>query len=127
MVLGNRYDFITVVSNGANWWITGANRLPGNANYHEGSGLFQPDLSQDLYMVSAWSGAVEVRLPDPAAANAVGRTVSVKKSDTGGNSVSVTATRVTGPDGESIPLTEKGHSVTAMSNGSAWQILARNP
>ncbi|MEI8393344.1 MAG: glycosyl hydrolase family 28-related protein [Rhodospirillaceae bacterium] len=127
VVLGNRYDFITVVSNGANWWITGANRLPGNANYHEGAGLFQPDLSQDLYMVSAWSGAVEVRLPDPAATNAVGRTVSVKKSDTSGNSVSVTATRVTGPDGESIPLTEKGHSVTAMSNGSAWQILARNP
>ena len=125
--LGNRYDFVTMVSNGANWWITGANRLPGNTLYRETAGLFQPDLAQDLYMVSAYAGSVEVRLPDPSAPQAVGRTVSVKKSDPSGNPVWVTATRVTGPDGEQILLDAQGHSLTAMSNGAAWQILARNP
>ena len=127
ITLANRYDFATVVSNGANWWLVASNRVPGNANYHETPGLFQPDLSQDLYMVSAWSGAVEVRLPDPSATNAVGRTVSVKKADSSGNLVTVTATRTTGPDGEAIALDAFGHSLTAMSNGAAWQILARNP
>ena len=127
IALGNRYDFATVVSNGANWWLVAANRQPGNANYYETPGLFQPDLGQDLYMVSAWSGAVEVRLPDPSATNAVGRTVSVKKSDSSANTVTVTASRTTGPDGAAIALTVFGHSLTAMSNGAAWQILARNP
>ena len=125
--LENRYDFVTMVSNGANWWITGANRLPGNTLYRETPGLFQPDLGQDLYVVSAWSGAVEVRLPDPSDPRAVGRTVSVKKADPSGNAVTVTAVRVTGPDAEAIPLAGQGHSLTAMSNGAAWQILARNP
>ncbi len=127
LALGNRYDTATVVSNGANWWIVTANRQPGNSLYYETPGLFQPDLSQDLYMVSAWGGAVEVRLPDPSAAGAVGRTVSVKKADVSANTVTVTATRTTGPDGEAIPLAAMGHSLTAMSNGAAWQILARNP
>ena len=127
LVLGNRYDFVTVVSNGANWWVVASNRVPGNCFYYQTPGVFQPDLSQDLYMVSAWSGAVEVRLPDPASANAVGRTVSVKKADVSGNTVTVTANRTTGPDGEAIALTAFGHSLTAMSNGAAWQILARNP
>ncbi|MEI6984976.1 MAG: glycosyl hydrolase family 28-related protein, partial [Rhodospirillaceae bacterium] len=98
VALGNRYDFITVISNGANWWITGGNRLPGNTFYRETPGLFLPDLNQELYVVSGYSGAVEVRLPDPSASHAVGRTVSIKKSDPTGNVVSVTAVRVTGPD-----------------------------
>ena len=33
-----------------------ANRVAGNACYYETPGLFQPDLGQDLYMVSAWGG-----------------------------------------------------------------------
>ena len=127
LVLGNRYDFVTVVSNGANWWVVAANRAPGNSQYSETPGLIIPDLSKDLYMVSAYGGAVEFRLPDPSSTNAVGQTVSVKKADSSANAVTVTATRTTGPDGEAIALTAMCHSLTAMSNGAAWQILARNP
>lgn len=127
VALGNRYDFVTLVSNGANWWIVAANSLPGNARFHEGSGLFEPDLNQSLYLVSAWSGDVEVRLPTPSAAHAVGRTVTVKKSDTSGHRVTVTAQGGGGPDSEPIPLTGQGHAVTAMSNGAGWHILGRNP
>ncbi|PWC34183.1 glycosyl hydrolase family 28-related protein [Azospirillum sp. TSO35-2] len=127
VALGNRYDLVTLVSNGAGWWIVAGNSLPGNAHYHEGSGLFEPDLNQQLYLVSAWTGAVEVLLPDPAAAHAVGRTVTVKKADTSGNRVTVTAAVGGGPDREAIALTGQGHAVTAMSNGAGWHILGRNP
>jgi len=126
-VLGSQYDFVTVISNGAAWWITNASRMPGNTQYHETAGLYQPDLARDFYAVSAWAGAVEVRLPTASAAHAVGRTVTVKKVDSSGNAVTVTASSGTGPDNEAIPLTAFGHAVTALSNGGSWYIVARNP
>jgi hypothetical protein len=127
VVLANRYDFVSVISNGAGWWITGANRLPGNSRYVEGLSLFEPDLDQELYLVSAWGGEVNVRLPMPWAAHAVGRTVTVKKADVSPHLVWVTAVDVTGPDAEAIPLSGRGHAVTVMSDGAGWQILGRNP
>lgn len=128
ITLGNRYDFVTVVSNGASWWITAGRDLPGNAHYHDTAGTYTPDLSQNLYTVSAFAGAVNVELPAPAAAHAVGRTVTIKKTDPSGNPVTVTQSGGgSGPDGEAIPLTETGHSLTVMSNGAAWHIIARNP
>ena len=125
--LGSRYDFVTVVSNGAAWWITAAHMVPGNAGFFEGGTLFEPELSRNFYLVSAYGGATEVRLPAPSATMAVGRTVTIKKSDVSANAVTVTQSGGGGPDGEAIVLSEKGHAVTAMSNGAAWHILARNP
>ncbi|WP_203096338.1 glycosyl hydrolase family 28-related protein [Skermanella rosea] len=125
--LGSRYDFVTVVSNGAAWWITAAHAVPGNAGFFEGGSLFEPDLARGFYLVSAYGGPTEVRLPAPSATLAVGRTVTIKKSDVSGNAVTVTQAGGGGPDGEAIALVEKGHAVTAMSNGAAWHILARNP
>ncbi len=126
-VLGNRFDFVTVVSNGANWWIVAGNTVPGNAHYHETPGVFTPSLNQSLYMVSAFAGAVEVRLPAPGGAHAVGRTLTIKKADQTANTVTVTKAGGGGPDNEAIPLTAFGHAVTVMSNGAGWQILGRNP
>ena len=54
--LGSRYDFVTVVSNGAAWWITAAHMVPGNAGFFEGGTLFEPDLSRNFYLVSAYGG-----------------------------------------------------------------------
>ena len=127
VILGSRYDFVTVVSNGAAWWIVAGNGLPGNAHYHEAAGLFEPDLSRALYLVSAFAGAVEVRLPAPGAAHAVGRTVTIKKSDQSSRAVTVTKQGGGGPDNEAIALTSFGHAVTVMSNGAGWHILGRNP
>ncbi|WP_029009194.1 glycosyl hydrolase family 28-related protein [Azospirillum halopraeferens] len=125
--LANRYDIVTVVSNGAAWWVVAGNTMPVNAHYHDRPGLFEPALTQNLYLVSAHSGAVEVRLPAPAAPHAVGRPVTVKKADQTGNPVTVTAAGGGGPDNETIPLTAYGHAVTVMSNGAGWHILGRNP
>ena len=124
--LGSRYDFVTVVSNGAGWWIVAGSSLPGNAAYHEAPGLFEPDLTRGLYLVSAWNGAVEVRLPAPSAPHAMGRTVTVKKADQSGRAVTVTKQGGGGPDNEAIPLTGYGHAVTVMSNGAGWHIVGRN-
>ena len=101
--------------------------LPGNAGFFEGGALFEPDLSRNFYLVSAYGGATEVRLPSPSATLAVGRTVTIKKSDVSANTVTVTQSGGGGPDGEAIVLCDKGHAVTALSNGAAWHILARNP
>lgn len=125
--LANRHDFITMVSNGAAWWIVAANVMPGNAFYHDAPGVFEPSLCQSLYMVSAWSGAVEARLPAPSAAHAAGRTLTIKKADQSGNAVTVTKSGGGGPDNEAIALTAFGHAVTVMSNGAGWHIIGRNP
>lgn len=125
--LANRYDFITVVSNGAGWWITAAGDPPGNAWHHEAPGVFEPSLDQSLYLVSGWSGAVEVRLPAPSAPHAAGRTATIKKSDQSSNPVTVTKAGGGGPDNEAIVLSAFGHAVSVMSNGAGWHILGRNP
>jgi hypothetical protein len=126
--LAARYDFVTVLSNGAGWWITAAHAVPGNAQFVEGAALFEPDLAKALYLVSALSEPVEVRLPAPGSTAAPGRTVTIKKADVGGHVVTVTqAGGGGGPDGEAIALGEMGHAVTVMSNGGAWHILSRNP
>ncbi|WP_207460164.1 glycosyl hydrolase family 28-related protein [Azospirillum sp. SYSU D00513] len=127
VALGNRYDMVTLVSNGAGWWIVGGTNPPGNSHFHEGAPLFEPDLNQSLYLVSAYGGAVEVRLPVPGAPHAVGRSLTVKKTDPSGNPVTVTKQGGGGPDNEPIPLTGQGHAVTVMSNDAGWHILGRNP
>jgi hypothetical protein len=126
VTLGNRYDLVTLVSNGAGWWIVGGTGLPSNAHFHEGSGLFVPDLNQSLYLVSAFDGPVEVRLPASSAPHAVGRSLTVKKADPSANAATVTKQGGGGPDGEAIPLIGQGHAVTVMSNGGGWHILGRH-
>ena len=125
--LANRYDFVSVVSNGAAWWVVAGNTLPGNAAFHDEPGLFEPGLDQSLYLVSAHSGDVEVRLPAPSAPQAVGRTVTVKKADPSSNPVTVTRADGGGPDNEAIVLDAFGHALTVMSNGAGWHVIGRNP
>lgn len=127
VALGNRYDFVTLVSNGAGWWIVAGNSLPGNAGFRDQPGTFEPDLNQSLYLVSAYSGAVTVQLPAPSAPHAVGRTLTIKKSDVSGNPVTVTKAGGGGPDNAAVTLAATGSAVTVMSNGAAWHILGRVP
>ena len=127
VALGNRYDFVTLVSNGAGWWIVAGNGLPGNAGFHDQPGIFEPDLNQSLYLVSAYGGAVTVQLPAPSAPHAVGRTLTIKKSDVSGNPVTVTKAGGGGPDNAPVTLATTGSAVTVMSNGAAWHVLGRVP
>ncbi len=123
--LASQYDYVTVVSNGGNWWITAANLFPLNTMYVSGVTLYQPDLTRAFYYVSAYTGAMEFRLPPPNAQNAVGRTITIKKSDVSGNAVSVTQSGGGGPDGGTYNLTGQYKTLTIISNGSAWLIVSK--
>lgn len=117
--LFNRFDYVVAASNGANWWIVGGNVMPGNTRFIDGTALYRPDCSQTLYLVSAFGGPCELRLPHPGASHAVGRTLTVKKHDPSANRVTVTAEGVAGPDGVAIPLAQQGDFLTVTSNGGA--------
>lgn len=124
MILSSRYDHVSVVSNGAGWWVTARTGQPGNAEFRDAAGLFEPDLMKDLYLVSGGAGAVEVRLPNPSATQAVGRRITIKKSDTSDGMVSVTAATGTGPDGRVWKLSKQFEQVTVFSNGAAWWVTS---
>ncbi len=124
VILSSRYDHVSLVSNGAGWWVTARTGAPGNAEFRDEAGLFQPDLMKDLYLVSGGDGDVEVRLPSPSATQAVGRRISIKKSDTSSGVVSVTAATGTGPDGRVWKLAQQFEQVTVFSNGAAWWVTA---
>nr|HRJ13169.1 glycosyl hydrolase family 28-related protein [Alphaproteobacteria bacterium] len=113
--LSARYDYITVISNGSNWWIVSHNLMPENTYYIENETLIQPDLTRPIYFVSAFTGAAEFRLPPANAANAVGRTITIKKIDTSGNAVTVTVSGSTGPDNSSQALSTQYKAITVVS------------
>jgi hypothetical protein len=123
--LSAQYDYITVVSNGANWWITAHNLMPDNTYYIEGQTLIQPDLTRPIYFVSAFGGTTEFRLPPANAVNAVGRTILIKKIDVSTNAVNVTVSGGSGPDGASQALVSQNKAITVVSNGSAWYVQSK--
>lgn len=122
--LGKRYDFVTVASNGGNWWVTSARAAPRSIHFHEAAGLLSIDLRAEAWLVSAFAGNVEARLPAPSEANS-GLAVSIKKTDPSANTVTVTVAGGTGPDGAAIVLSAHHAAVTVLSNGNAWHVLAR--
>ncbi|OYQ36991.1 hypothetical protein CHU95_03120 [Niveispirillum lacus] len=124
VILSSRYDHVSVVSNGAGWWVTARTGHPGNAEFRDEAGLFEPDLMKDLYLVSGGDGDVEVRLPSPSATQAVGRRVTIKKSDSSTGRISVTAATGTGPDGRVWNLAQHHEQVTVFSNGAAWWVTS---
>ncbi|MEI6987546.1 MAG: hypothetical protein WCK65_15625, partial [Rhodospirillaceae bacterium] len=86
-------------------------------------GLVEPDLTKSsIWLVSAYGGAVEFRLPHAADAN--GRRVVIKKTDLSSNLVSVTETSGPGPDNRPVLLGSRFDHVEVVSNGSGWWIIA---
>jgi Pectate lyase superfamily protein len=128
--LGNRYDFVSCISNGANWWITASNVMPDNSfffnNTSGAASEYQPDLTKTYYLISAFTGAVTVRLPAANDPRAIGRTVTIKKTDSSTNVVTVTDTANKGPDNVSQPLSAMNKFISCFSNGSAWYLIGKN-
>jgi hypothetical protein len=125
VTLSAQYDYLTVVSNGAQWWITGSNMFPENTYYIEGETLITPDLTRPYYFISAYTGAVTFELPPANAANAVGQTITIKKVDVSSNVVTVTVSGSTGPDNSAQPLSSPYSTITVTSNGSQWYIVSK--
>jgi hypothetical protein len=127
IILLNRYDTVSLMSNGANWWVLHDNLMPQNSQFVDSddypSGLFQPSMLHRLYVVSAFVRPMEIRLPAPE--QAPGRLATIKKNDPSGNDVTVTQEGGGGPDAQSQPLTQHFQGLTVMSDGGQWFVLSR--
>ncbi|HEY0901616.1 MAG TPA: hypothetical protein VGD95_05785, partial [Micavibrio sp.] len=114
-----------VISNGAGWYIKSSNRLAGNTRYADTTGTYDIDMAANVYLISSYGGAVSARLPPANAAQAIGRTVTIKKIDSSGNAVTVTEQGGSGPDQSSQPLSSQYKALTVTSNGSQWYIISK--
>lgn len=123
--LGGRNDYVTVISNGAGWYITSSNRLAGNTRYADTTGTYDIDMSVDTYLLSSYGGALTARLPPANATKAVGRTVTIKKTDNSANAVTVTEQGGNGPDQSSQSLSSQYKAITVVSNGGQWYVVSK--
>lgn len=123
--LGAEGDFMQALSNGAEWFVISSNRAPGNTRYHDGSGVYDIDMAVDVYLLSSFGGAMTARLPPANAAIAVGRTVTIKKTDVSANVITVTEYGGSGPDGYGQPLNAQYKAITVVSDGSQWFIVSK--
>lgn len=127
VILENRYDRVTAISNGATWWIVSETNPPLNSHFVQysdtTSGLYLPTLQQPVYLVSAFSGAIEFRLPVPN--QAAGKMVSIKKTDPSSHHVTVTQVAGGGPDAQAQVLTEQFRGMTVFSDGGQWVVISR--
>jgi hypothetical protein len=127
VLLGGENDYVTALSNGAEWHITASNRLARNTRYFDGTGTYDIDMAVDVYLLSSFGGAMTARLPPANAAKAVGRTVTIKKTDGSSNVITVTEQGGSGPDQYSQPLSSQYDTITVMSNGGQWYIVSKFP
>lgn len=123
--LGAEGDFMQAISNGAEWFVISSNRAPGNTRYHDGSGTYDIDMAVDVYLLSSFGGAMTARLPPANAAIAVGRTVTIKKTDVSANVITVTEYGGSGPDGYGQPLNAQYKAITIVSDGARWHIISK--
>lgn len=122
--LGGPNDYVTVMSNGANWYILSSNRMAGNTRFHDGSGTYDIDMAVDVYLLSAFAGAKTARLPPADAAAAIGRTVHIKKTDSSANAVTVSVQGGGNIDGgTTVSLNGQYKSVSVVSNGAQWYVI----
>jgi hypothetical protein len=125
--LGSQGDFVTAVSNGAEWFVMASNRSPGNTRYYDGTGIYDIDLAVDVYLLSSFGGALTARLPPANAPEAVGRAVVLKKTDVSAHAITISEQGGAGPDGYSQILSAQYEAITLVSDGGHWHILSRFP
>lgn len=120
---GGPGDYATVISDGKNWHIKESNRMTGNARYADVTGLYPIDMVADMYIISSFGGAVTAQLPN--ASEALGRVITIKKTDPSANAVTVTEENGPGPDNGSVVLSTQNHAVTVMSNSVQWYVISK--
>lgn len=125
--LGGENDFVMVMSNGAEWFVLSSNRSPGNTRFYDGTGIYDIDMAVDVYLLSSFSGALNARLPPANSKKAIGRQITIKKTDVSSNAVTVTVQGGAGPDQYNQPLTAQFQSITVVSDGGQWFVIARYP
>jgi len=82
------------------------------------------DLSHSVHLVNATSGAITIELP--AAADAPGVEMTIKKTDSTSNIVMITEDGADGPDGNALQLGGYNDYATIISNGAGWYVTSSN-
>ena len=123
--LGAENDYVMMLSNGAEWFVIASNRSPGNTRFFDGTGTYDIDMAVDTYLLSSFGGVMTARLPPANAAEAIGRTVTIKKTDPSSNTITVSEQGGSGPDGYAQPLSSQYDAITVVSNGSQWYITSK--
>ena len=128
LTLLQQYDTVTLLSNGATWWVTQDNRMPRPSRYIDNdaapSGTFQADMLNRVYLVSAFTGQIIFEIP--AANQAQGRVCTIKKIDPSGNTVKIQmAGGSGGPDAQIWNLTSHFAAITIYSDGGQWVVLSK--
>ncbi len=124
--LGAENDFVMMLSNGAEWFVIASNRSAGNTRFFDGSGTYDIDMAVDTYLLSSFGGAMTARLPPANAAEAIGRTITIKKTDVSANAITVTEQGGTGPDNSAQPLASQYSTITVVSDGGQWFIVSKH-
>lgn len=125
--LGGENDFVMVMSNGAEWFVLSSNRSPGNTRFYDGTGTYDIDMAVDVYLLSSFGGALNARLPPANSKKAIGRQITIKKTDVSSNAVTVTVQGGSGPDQYNQPLSAQFQSITVVSDGGQWFVIGRYP
>ena len=125
--LGGENDFVMVMSNGAEWFVISSNRSPGNTRFYDGTGIYDIDMAVDVYLLSSFGGALNARLPPANSKKAIGRQITIKKTDVSSNAVTVTVQGGSGPDQYNQPLSAQFQSITVVSDGGQWFVIGRYP
>jgi len=126
LLLGGENDYVTLLCNGAEWFILNSNRVSGNTRFFDGTGTYDIDMAVDTYLVSSFGGALTTRLPPANAVQAIGRTVTIKKTDSSANAVSVTEQGGSGPDQATQSLASQYSAITVVSDGGQWFIVSKH-
>lgn len=128
LTLLQQYDTVTLVSNGATWWVCQDNRMPRPSRYIDNdaasSGTFQADMLNRVYLVSAFGGQIIFEIPAPSAA--AGRVCTIKKIDPSSNHVKIQMAGASGgPDAQIWSLTSHFAAMTIYSDGGQWIVLSK--
>ncbi len=125
VLLGAKGDHVTALSYDGAWFITSCNRMAGGVRTVSTAGTYAIDMAVDYYLISASGGAVTAQLPPANAAKAAGRRVTIKKTDSSGNAVTVTEQGGSGADQASQSLGAQYRAITVFSDGSHWFVLSK--
>lgn len=118
--LNAQYDFVTVVSNGAAWYIVGrSNNVVSFAFYDAvaSGNVYNLNADVEVHLVTPGGATCTVVLPTPSAA--AGRRVIVKRGAGGGGSVVISPT----VEGLTQTLASTFAAIQLYSNGSTWYVL----
>ena len=87
-------------------------------------GLYQSDMLNRVYLVSAFTGAITFEIPAPAQAQ--GRVCTIKKIDPSGNNITIQmAGGSGGADAQIWNLTSHFAAITIYSDGGQWVVLSK--